>query len=207
MTIGKGETWGEAGALGPHGIVVDSDARARAVLRDAQRARRPYPELGLLHGDLARTCGATGRRERFRDGGQRLPVDVVEVLVDGALDLFVAHLVIRSRWSRGGWWHGPTTAVMNAQFIGSWDVAPRSHPNDGRVDVVSADLPFGDRLKARSRLSTGTHLPHPGISVRRTSGVQLDVPAGASVWLDGEPIGPTRALSLRVVPDAVTVVV
>ena len=28
---------------------------------------------------------------------------------------------------------------MNVDRLGHWDVAPRAHPNDGRVDVVEVD--------------------------------------------------------------------
>lgn len=203
MTVRKGEPWGGSGALPDDGIVVDSDLAARRVVTDSRRGNRPIPPLGLLAGDLARTCGASGRKDRLRGpDAQTLPVDLGEVLVDGALHFFVAHLV-----ARRSWWRGPVVAAMNAQFLGDWDVAPRSHPGDGRLDLLQADLSIGDRLKARTRLRSGTHVPHPGISERRVKAVQLDLAPRTSVWLDGERVGEARALSVRVVPDALTVVV
>lgn len=203
MTIEKGQPWGEPGTLPADGVLASNDAEARAAVTDARRARRDVPVIGLLGGDLARTCGATGSVERLRGpDAQRLPVDLGEVLVDGALHFFVAHLVVRRRA-----WRGRSVVVMNAQHIGSWNVAPRSHPNDGRMTMLDADPPLGEMLKIRSRLPTGTHLPHPAISVRSVSGVQFDAEPGTSVWLDGERLGPAAALSVRVVPDALTVVV
>jgi hypothetical protein len=203
VTVRKGEPWGGPGALPDGGVVVDSDLAARRVVTEARRADRPVPALGLLAGDLARTCGATGREDRLRGpDAQTLPVDLGEVLVDGSLQFFVAHLV-----ARRSWWRGPVVVAMNAQYLGAWDVAPRSHPGDGRLDLLRADLSLGDRWKARSRLRTGTHVPHPGISERRVKAVQLDLAPGTSVWLDGERVGEARALSVRVVPDALTVVV
>ncbi len=203
MTIRKGEEWGSPGPLPDDGVVVRSDAEARAVVTAARRTSAPLPTLGLLGGDLARTCGATGDEARLRDAQARtFPVDLGEVLVDGSLHFFVAHLIARRSWLRGR-----IVAAMNAQFLGSWDVAPRSHPNDGRLVLLDADLSLGDRFKARSRLPTGTHLPHPGISERRVKAVQLDLAPGTKVWLDGECVGPARALSVRVVPDALRVVV
>lgn len=203
MTVRKGELWGSPGALPPDGVVVRTDAEARAVITRARRGDQPMPVLGLAGGDLARTCGATGDEARLRSTeAQQLPIDLGEVLVDGSLHFFVAHLV-----ARRSWWQGRVTVAMNAQYLGRWDVAPRSHPNDGRLDLLDGDLPLGDRLKARSRLASGTHVPHPGITERRVKAVQLDLDRGTAVWLDGERLGPARALSIRIVPDALTVVV
>lgn len=203
MTIRKGELWGGPGPLPADGVVVRSDAEARDAVTAARRSDAPLPTLGLLGGDLARTCGATGSEERLRGpDAQTLPVDLGEVLVDGSLHFFVAHVV-----ARRSWWRGRIVALMNAQYLGPWDVAPRSHPNDGRLDLLDADLSLGDRIKARSRLATGTHVPHPGISERRVKAVQLDLAPGTQVWLDGVPIGAARALSVRTVPDALRVVV
>jgi diacylglycerol kinase family enzyme len=88
-------------------------------------------------------------------------------------------------------------------------VAPRGHPNDGRLDVleVGPDFGLGDRWKARSRLRTGTHVPHPGITERHVSALQVELAPGTRVWLDGEPIGPARSLSIRLEPDALRCVV
>lgn len=203
MTVRKGEPWGSPGALPPDGVVVRTDAEARAAITQARRRGEPIPVLGLAGGDLARTCGATGDEGRLRSpDAQQLPVDLGEVLVDGSLHFFVAHLV-----ARRSWWRGRVTVAMNAQYLGRWDVAPRSHPNDGRLDLLDGDLSLGDRFKARSRLASGTHVPHPGITERRVRAVQLDLDPGAAVWLDGERLGPARTLSIRTVPDAVTVVV
>jgi diacylglycerol kinase family enzyme len=108
-----------------------------------------------------------------------------------------------------GWWRGPIVAMMNAQYLGRWDVAPRSHPNDGRVDVVSVDAAFGvgDRWKARSRLPLGTHLPHPAITTRQVTSHRWDLGPSTRLWVDGIDLGRVRALTADVEPDAFTVVV
>ena len=144
----------------------------------------------------------TGDENRLRSpDAVRLPVDVGAVLIDGRLHWFVAHLVARKRW-----WRGRVYVAMNAQYIGHWDVAPRSHPNDGLLDTFDVTMSTGDRLKARRRLPTGSHLPHPCIKERRTAHVQVDV-GGLDVWLDGEKVGQAHTLSIRVEPDAITCVV
>jgi hypothetical protein len=65
----------------------------------------------------------------------------------------------------------------------------------------------GERLKARRRLPTGTHLPHPAIDATRTAAVQATFLPPLRVWLDGTPVGDVRNLSLRVEPDALTIII
>jgi hypothetical protein len=203
VTIRKGEAWGEPGPLPPHGVVVRSDQEARAIVTAARRANEPVPPLGLLGGDLCRTLGGLGDEGRLRSGDAvRMPVDLGAVLLDGRLHWFVAHLV-----ARRGWWHGRVVAAMNAQFLGPWDVTPRGHPNDGRLDVLDADLPFDERLQVRSRLRAGTHLPHPRIEERHVAAIQVDLDRPTPVRLDGDLIGRASSLALRVEPDALLCVV
>lgn len=204
MTVEKGRDWGEAGALPDDAVVVRSDAEARAALEAARRANDPLPVLGLLGGDLCRTLGGRGDEGRLREAGTRVQVDLGVALLDGRRHLFVAHLV-----ARRSWWRGPLLALMNAQFLGRWDVAPRAHPGDGKLDVLEVDPGFGlgDRWKARSRLPAGTHVPHPGIAQRRVAAWTAELARTTPVWLDGEQVVEARTLAVRVEPDAITVVV
>ena len=203
MPIRKGEPWGVPGGLPADGVVVRSDAEAREVVTNARREGAPVPPLGLLGGDLCRTLGGTGQAARLTtEAAVRLPVDLGAVLLDGRLHWFVSHLVVRRSW-----WVGRVVVVMNGQFLGPWDVAPRGHPNDGRLDVLDADLPVGERLKVRARLPTGTHLPHPGIEERHVAAVQIELDRPTPVWLDGVRVGAVRTLSVRTEPDALLCVV
>jgi hypothetical protein len=213
VTIEKGAAWGTHEPLPPDGLVVRSDGEARAIVERARRANEPIPPLGLVGGDLCRALGGTGDEARLHSvDAVQVPVDIGAVLVDGRLHWFVAHLV-----ARRGWWRGPIYVAMNAQHLGppgpgrwrprrTWDVAPRSHPNDGKLDTLVVTMPLGERLKARARLSSGTHVPHRGIETRQVAAVQWDVP-DLDVWLDGERVGRARTLSIRVEPDAMTCVV
>jgi hypothetical protein len=204
VPVRPGEAWGTPGPLPPGGVVVRSDAEARRVVEAAKRAGEALPVLGLVGGDLCRTLGGTGDEARLRGpGATRVEVDLGAVLVDGALHWFVAHLV-----ARRSWWHGRILAVMNAEHLGSWDVAPRSHPGDGLLDTLDATMPLGERLKARSRLRSGTHVPHPAIAQRRVGALQVDLAPPMAVWLDGERVASAaRTLSIRVEPAALTCVV
>ena len=194
MTIRKGSSYGEPAVDEPE-VVVGSDAEVRTVLEEARRHDRPFPVVGLTAGDLCRTLGGNGALS------VAFPVDVGEVLVDGRLRLFVAHLVAHTRlWSYA-------FVAMNAQWRGPWNLGPRAHPGDALLDVYEARLAAADRLKVRARLHHGAHLPHPGIKERRTGAVQVTLPRPLPVVLDGEQVGTGRNLSVRLRADALRVIV
>lgn len=198
MTIEKGAPWGFHGALPANGVVVRSDAEARGLITKARRDQHQIPPIGLLAGDMCRTVGGRGDEARLRSQqAMTLPLDLGSVLIDGVIHWFTAHLV-----ARRSWWRGRVVAAMNAQWIGDWDVAPRSHPNDGLIDVLDGDLSFDDRLKARSRLRTGLHVPHRAITQRRVEAIQVDLGEPTPVWLDGEKVTRGRHLSIRIEADA-----
>ncbi len=204
MTIRRGEPWGEPGVpLPPDGVVVRSDREARQIVTAARRAGEPIPPLGLLGGDLCRALGGSGDERRLRSPeATTVPVDLGAVLVDGRLHWFVAHLV-----ARRSWWYGRVVVAMNAEHLGAWDLAPKGHPNDGRLDVLDADLRIGQRLLARRRLALGTHVPHPGIEEHHVTALQLQFERPTPIELDGDPVGRARSLSLRVEPDALRCVI
>jgi hypothetical protein len=196
VTISKGSAYGEPGvSLPADGVRCADDAAARHAVEAARRRGTPPPVLGLLGGDLARTLGGHGSLD------VAFPIDLGQVLVDGRLHHFVAHCVIRTRtWSR-------VIAAGNAQWIGTWNAWPKGHPNDGRLDVLDASLPLGQRWQARRRLPTGTHLPHPGITVSRTAATTFELPRPLEVRCDGEVVGRGTTIALRIEPDALRVVV
>ncbi len=208
MPIAKGQPWGEPGAFPTDGVVVDTDAKARAVVEEARRQRHPIPTLGLLGGDLCRTLGGEGSsgdrggEGRLRSlGGIKFPIDLGQVLLDGKLHYFVAHLVAHSRlW-------GQAFVAMNAQWLGPWNLGPRAHPGDGLLDTYESRLSPSQMLVVRTRLHHGAHLPHPGIRERRAPAVQVELPRALPVFLDGIRVGPARHIAVRVEPDALEVVI
>ena len=115
----------------------------------------------------------------------------------------VAHVVARGRT----WWRGPIVAVMNAEHIGAWDVAPRAHPNDGQLDVVEVDaaMTMRARWQARRRLPAGTHVPHPAIAMSRAKHRSWTFERPLRLWVDGVAHGTVRSLGVAIEPDAVIV--
>lgn len=203
MTIRKGAQWGSFGPLGKDGVIVATDAEARAVVEEAKRAGRPVPPLGLSGGDLCKTLGGTGNIERLHTSeATTCSVDLGSVLIDGRIHWFVAHLI-----ARRSWWKGRVVAIMNAQWLGDLDLGPRAHPGDGLLDVSDGNMPISDRFEARRRARTGSHLPHPQIRTTRTPAIQLEFDPPLTIRLDNVPLGRAKTISVRVEPDALTVVI
>ena len=197
MTIKKGEPWGTPGKLADDAVLVHRDLDARRELEAAARQSRPPREFGLIAGDLARTVGASEGRNRLEsEEAIRLPLDAMEVWLDGTNYWGIAHLVARSRF-----WHGPFTLAMNAEYLGEWRMAPASHPNDGRADLITGRLSISDRTKAQSRLKSGTHIPHPDISVRRVKSHRFELSGRVPVAIDGEVVGRPRVVEISMHPD------
>jgi len=208
--IVAGRDWGEPAALPAGAPVVASDRQLSELAEAARRQRGTVGPVGLVGGDLCRTLGggreapATAEARLRGGGGVRYPIDVGEVLADGVLGLFVAHLVARTaRWRHA-------FVAMNAQYLTArsgraWDLAPRAHPNDGLLDTLEADLELAQALAVRARLPLGTHLPHPGVTSRRTAAVQVSWARARPLRLDGARVGTARTLSVRVRPDALAI--
>ncbi len=201
MTIRKGADWGKPEAVPGDAIFVSNDAEANEAISWPRRARKPTPPLCLVGGDLARTLGVRNNEASLRAGeGTHLRIDLGVALVDGRLFWFVSHLV-----ACHSWWRGPIVIAANAAFIGDYNVAPKAHPSDGRLDLIEANPTFGERLKARSRLRSGTHVPHPQIKIRRCAAVQLELERPTPITLDGIGQDKAKTLSIRVEPDALDI--
>lgn len=178
----------------PDGVVVSSDAAASDAAASALAGQKPLPVVGLLAGDLCRTVGGPGDRERLHsDDAVTLPIDVCEVVFDGVHRLFVAHVV-----ARRSWWHGRIWAALNAEWFGDWDVAPRAHPGDGLLDIMDITLSIRDRARARRRLPTGTHVPHPQIRQQRVASIDVVFDQPLRIWVDGVAMGESRNVTVRV---------
>jgi len=200
VTIKKGVPWGEAVPSPSDLRVVPTDRAARDfVVRERERGEALRP-LGLGGGDLARTMG--GGNGRFPGTVTQAPIDLLRVQCGERITWAVAHVV-----ARRGWHRGEVLFAMNAQFFGEYDVAPRSHPNDGRVDIlhVAADMTWRARRAAMRRARTGTHLPHPQLSTRQVADYSLTFGRPLVIWVDGERWGTAAELQITVQPDALTV--
>lgn len=199
MGVNRGEQWGEIGLVPDTAIVVGSDRALAALLLD--RTFKAGQPVVLTGGDL---CATLGGRGRARPGSEAtlVDVDVGEVLLDGHLHRFVAHLVTRPTRHPGRWW-----VAANAAHRGSWNLAPRAHPGDGLLDILDTAIPGGELMAAWRRLKSGTHVPHPAIRQERTGAVQMGFDRPTTVLLDGQSVGKFRNLSVRVKQGALRIAV
>ena len=204
MSIEKNSDWGSAGPLRSGAYVAGTDAELRHHVEQHRRAGRKIAAAGLVGGDLWTTMGSPrGGADRLSsDTARTVPIDVASVLLDGRQFWFVSHLV-----ARGSWWRGRVLVAMNAEWLGSWDLGPRSHPNDGHVDIYDTTMASSQRMKAWRRMRHGTHVPHPDISYSRTTAYQTTFDPPVRIWLDGEGVGNVSNLTLRVEADALEITV
>lgn len=204
MTIRKGQDWGGPGTLEPGEPVGDDDAEVAELLSAVWSEGAPAPGIGLLGGDLHRTLGEPHHDEfDLREGrGLRLPMDLGTVRIDGgAPRVFIAHLVAMEQ-PRRGLWSTRTVTAVNGSFVGPWNLGPRAHPNDGRLDITDGVLPRSQRRAGRRRALTGTHVPHPDLSERRTAHYEVDSAVPLHVELDGRAVGCGTRLEITCHPDA-----
>lgn len=208
MTIQRGEPWGKPAPLPPGAPIASSNSELRKEITAQRAGFGGSEQIGVIGGDLWHVVGAPvgGTRRLHSERAHTSPIDLIGVTADGD-GLWACVGVI----ARNSWWRGPVVAVMNVDRAGSWRLAPAAHPNDGRLHVLETglngpSLHFRDRLAARGRLPSGTHIPHPAISVRRVASAEFRFERPMTLWLDGERVGACRELSVAVVPDGAEIV-
>ncbi|HEY0519437.1 MAG TPA: hypothetical protein VGC84_08075 [Ilumatobacteraceae bacterium] len=197
MTIRKGDAWGEPAACPSNVRVVATDRELRDWVVWHRTRNMPVQDIGVSGGDLARTCGgATGAQPV----SAKVTLDAMRVELDDHEPTWgVAHVVVRRAWLSD-----EVVMAMNAQFYGHYDIAPRSHPNDGKVDVLHVDRAMGwrERLHARSRARVGMHLPHHFLAMRSVADLEIEFDTSMVVWIDGSRCGTARRVCVTVEPDA-----
>ena len=97
-------------------------------------------------------------------------------------------------------------AVGNtAWYGGGMKICPGADPADGLFDVTVVGATSRlELMRTKPRLTDGTHIDHPMVSVFRAARVELSSP-GVSTYADGEPVAPLPAVA-ECIPDALTVV-
>jgi hypothetical protein len=203
MSVRRFVDWGEWGTPRADIERVDSDHAAGALVN------RGETEFLLLGGDMAHTLGSeaqgTGKVHR------RLPIDLLDVTMVDHRGVehrvrALSHVVVRRSWRAGGFLRGPVSIICNAQYVRGLNAAPRGHPNDARFEVLEFDDRLGlrQRLQAFRRSRIGDHLPHPSISFRQATALEIGADKRLTL-VDGVRQRGRRVTSIRIVPDGVIV--
>jgi diacylglycerol kinase (ATP) len=97
-------------------------------------------------------------------------------------------------------------AVGNTCWYGAgMRICPGADPADGLLDVtVVGPMSRRELVRARPRLTDGSHVEHPAVTVHRAARVELSAD-GVRTWADGEPVAPLPAV-VECVPGALTLV-
>ena len=204
MTIRKGEQWGSR---------IPTPSRIRHVSSDAEIAQcSPEDFIAVGGGDIYTTLGSPAFVSAA-DECTLLPMDAlqVEILLSDASEksctaassIEIGSLVSPFKSAR-------FICVTNGGIVSSRNFAPRAHPNDGRLDImqIAETMSFRDRLTAKKKALTGTHVPHPSISLRQdeTFGAKRSGER-EKLRIDGVTVANWIEVSVSIVPDYWQIVV
>jgi diacylglycerol kinase (ATP) len=97
-------------------------------------------------------------------------------------------------------------AVGNTPWYGGgMKVCPAADPTDGLFDVTVVGATSRlELIRTKPRLTLGTHVEHPMVTVHRAARVELISP-GVTTYADGEPVAPLPAVA-ECVPGALRIV-
>jgi len=204
MTIRKGEGWGER---------IPTPTSIRHAHSDADLSNCSSTDfVSLTGGDIHRTLGSP---RPIQDEAEctLLHIDALQIRVMSS-DGSEQHVIAASRVEIGSFLspirRRRFVCVSNGGIVNGRNLAPRAHPNDGRLDVmtIEASMTFRHRLTARKKAVTGTHLPHPRISVRQdVAFTSQKTSRGERLSIDGVAVKHWSEVSISILPDYWQVVV
>jgi hypothetical protein len=208
MTIEKGKEWGRRISR-PHEVVTatsDFDLAQKWSLHS-------HGIFRLTGGDVFTALGCPVWDDEA-DEVQLLSIDVLQIMFGAEEQLADTTQHISYAFSSieiGSWMsRGRYVCISNAGFVSKSNIAPRAHPNDGEMDVVtvSDEMEWKQRIQAWRRSRLGHHVPHPHIAMERgTEMVIARVNNREVLRVDGKSIGNWRRCVVRVIPDACHIVV
>jgi hypothetical protein len=192
--IVRGQPWGSPTFRTEQDLVVSNDI---AIARTS-----PQDRMIVISGDLTHSLGDP-------------PVPLVgaactEVMIDSMnITLFIddktqVQMRAASYVQVGNWLKGDLVLVTNAGFVKGRDIAPRSHPNDGFLDVMKlhATMSSQQRLLALRKSRTGTHIPHPLISTSRVTSLEcVRSSSSTSLIVDRVKIQLWNRIVIEIQPD------
>jgi hypothetical protein len=194
MTIERGVAWGKTVQVPDNIVSVATDS----ALADCS----PADFISLLGGDLFQSLGSP---HPVRTGSERTLVNIdalecqLEVSGTNQKLLAASSVVIGSWWSRAEF-----VCITNGGMLNGLDLTPRAHPNDGKWDVlaIQKSMNLKQRILARRRSKTGSHIPHPDISITRMAEMSFHrAHKRQKLVIDGVPQPQWSSVHCHVVPD------
>ncbi len=205
MPISPGSKWGEE-IVSPIAIrSFGSDRELGTALRDNLINSQPQCALQLVSDDFLSLLGLndlTRRTTSIKIRIDALAISYTDKHGRSHQDVCIGSLHI-GRTLRGtlhivtntGWWRGH-------------DIAPRAHPNDGKLDIVEVarTMTVRQRITAWKRSLVGTHLPHPNIAYSQSDFYSWSGKL-ANLTIDGEKLGKVSHVQCRVQSDCTEITV
>lgn len=204
MTIRKGEQWGSR---------ISTPSRIRHVSSDAEIAQCSSEDfIAVGGGDIYATLGSPAFVSES-DQCTLLPMDALQVeilLSDASEKSCTAASCIEVGSLISPLKSGRYICVTNGGIVSGRNFAPRAHPNDGRLDIMQIEetMSFRDRLTAKKKALTGTHVPHPSISLRQDETFSTKRSGEREkLRIDGVSVANWIEVSVSIVPDYWQIVV
>lgn len=204
MTIQKGQPWG---------VPIRVPLETRDIASDSDFAHGSQADIHVVTaGDVF--C-ALGEPRSPIVGEERtvVRIDALRCTVSTShrdVVLLAASSVTVGRWRTLPWRHQRFLCVTNPGIYQGRNIAPRAHPNDGYLDVVSieAAMPWRQRFVSHQRAVSGNHLPHPHIAVTRDTTAEFKRhQVGERLRVDEQRIDDWHRIVVEVLPDYWQVIV
>jgi hypothetical protein len=203
MTIHKGQPWGRS---------YEVPLTTRDVDSDWQLARGSQEDIHILTaGDLYLSLGQPSGI-RIGDTRTLVQIDAMECTITNDTTTYSLHAsatIEIGRWCGLGGLRR-YLVVTNGGLFNGRHIAPRAHPNDAFVDLMSLDasMKLRDRINARKLARTGAHIPHPAITISRgESFVFTRQYKREKLVIDRHNIPSWNSIEVKVLPDYWQVIV
>lgn len=197
MTIRAGEPWGSQSVVGDDVVTC---------LDDAELARSSGDCI-VVGGDLWQALGCPPPPQKGRPC-TRVSVDVLICTVDTGAEILVVRAASHVRV--GSWLRrGRFVCVTNAGFVDRRNIAPRAHPNDGTLHLLELDpgMAWRERVIARHRSLSGTHVPHPDITLATRTEWGTTRTGSEDLVIDNKTIRRWKSVTVTIDPDALSVLI
>lgn len=203
MGIDKSTPWGEVVIFDDAIPSFDSEAALAAFL--STPSNDPISEVRLTAGDFV---DMTGGRNSDPTRMRRYPCDILTFTLTGSRSRSgstIGSIVVDHA---EGWTRRKMYVASNLGRQSVYTFAQRSHPNDGRFEIVETKeaLSVTARLELRHRWRLGEPIDHP--SIHRRSATTLTLKGRRlRVSVDGRKMGLFESVEIGLRPDSLIVYV